>query len=91
MAGIEKVVTANYIKELVEKRAKTHKEVSEILRQGYPSVEGLSDRSVRRCCATNNIQRHDSGLTIRLSPLHKTNCLKKISKADLLLNLARKL
>ena len=61
MAGIEKVVTANYIKELVEKQGKTHKEVSEILRQGYPGVEGLSERSVRRYCATNNIQRHDSG------------------------------
>jgi len=63
MDGIEKVVTANYIKELVEKQAKTHKEVSEILRQRYPGVEGLSERSVRRFCATNNIQRHDSGLT----------------------------
>jgi len=30
MAGIEKVVTANYIKELVEKEGKTHKEVSEV-------------------------------------------------------------
>ena len=63
MAGIEKVVTADYIKELVEKQGKTHKEVGEILRQGYPGVEGLSERSVRRYCTTNNIQRHDSGLT----------------------------
>ena len=63
MAGIEKVVTASYIKELVEKQAKTHKEVSDILRQGYPGVEGLSERSVRRYCATNNIHRHDSGLS----------------------------
>ena len=60
--GIEKVVTANYIKELVEKQGKTHKEVSEMLRQGYPGVEGPSNRSVRRCCARNNIQHHDSGL-----------------------------
>ena len=37
MAGIEKVVTVSYIKELVEKQAKTHKEVSEILRQSPPS------------------------------------------------------
>ena len=59
MAGIEKVVTDSYIKELVEKEAKTHREVSEILRQRYPGVEGLSERSVRRYCAKNNIQRHD--------------------------------
>ena len=63
MAGIEKVVTVSYIKKLVEKQAKTHREVSEILRQRYPGVEGLSERSVRRYCATNNIQRHDTGLT----------------------------
>jgi len=38
VAGIERVVTASYIKELVEKQAKTHKEVSGILRQGYNVV-----------------------------------------------------
>ena len=59
MAGIEKVVTVSYIKELVEKQAKTHREVSEKLRQRYPGVEGLSERSVRRYCATINIQRQD--------------------------------
>ena len=61
MAGIEKVVTVSYIKELVEKQAKTHREVSEILRQRYPGVKDLSKRSVRRYCAT--YERHDSGLT----------------------------
>ena len=61
MAGIEKVVTVSYIKEFVEKQAKTHREVSEILRQRYPGVEGLFERSVRRYCAT--YVRHDSGLT----------------------------
>ena len=61
MAVIEKVVTVSYIKELVEKQAKTHREVSEILRQRYPGIEGLSERSVRRYCAT--YERHDSGLT----------------------------
>ena len=50
MAGIEKVVTADYIKELVEKQGKTHKEVSEILRQGYPGVEGLSEKRSAILC-----------------------------------------
>ena len=63
IARIEKVVTVSYIKKLVEKQAKTHREVSEILRQRYPGVEGLSERSVRRYCATDNIQRHVSVLT----------------------------
>ena len=40
MARIEKVVTVSYIKELVEKQAKTHREVSNILRQRYPGAEG---------------------------------------------------
>ena len=39
MARIEKVVTVSYIKKLVKKQAKTHREVSEILRQRYPGVE----------------------------------------------------
>ena len=63
ISRIEKVVTVSYIKKRVEKQAKTHREVSEMLRQRYPGVEGLSEGSVRRYCATNSIQRHDSGLT----------------------------
>ena len=75
MAGIEKVVTVSYIKELVEKQAKTHREVSEILRQRYPVVEGLSKRSVRRYCATNNIQCHESGLTsVDVDNVHGSFC-----------------
>ena len=63
MAGVENVVTARYVKELVEEKGKTHKEVADILRQQYPGVNGLSERSVRRFCATNGIRRHDSGVT----------------------------
>ena len=63
MAGIEKVVTARYVKELVEVQGKTHREVSDILRQEHPGMDGLSERSVRRYCATNEIRRHDSRLT----------------------------
>ena len=37
-------MTVSYIKKLVEKQAKTHREVTEILRQRYPGVEGLSAR-----------------------------------------------
>ena len=63
MAGIEKVVTARYIKEVVEVQGKTHRKVSDILRQEHPGIDGLSERSVRRYCATNGIRRHDSRLT----------------------------
>ena len=63
MAGIEKIVTARYVKELVEEKGKTHREVSDILVQQHPGVNGLSERSVRRFCATNGIRRHDSRLT----------------------------
>ena len=63
MAGIEKVVTGRYVKELVEVQGKTHREVSDILRQEHPGMDGLSERSVRRYCATNEIRRHDSRLT----------------------------
>ena len=63
MAGIEQVVTVRYVRELVEEQEKTHREVSDILRQEHPGVQGLSERSVRRYCATNGIRRHDSHLT----------------------------
>ena len=51
MAGIEQVVTVRYVRELVEEQEKTHREVSDILRQKHPGVQGLSERSVRRYCA----------------------------------------
>ena len=63
MAAIDNFVPASYVKDLVEKEKKTHKEVSEILRQVYPGVDGLSERSVRRYCATYGIRRHDTTLT----------------------------
>ena len=63
MAGIEQVVTVRYVREHVEGQEKTHREVSDILRQEHPGVQGLSERSVRRYCATNGIRRHDSHLT----------------------------
>lgn len=63
MVGIEEVVTASYVKELVEEQGKTHREVSDILREQHAGVNGLSERSVRRFCATNGIWRHESRLT----------------------------
>ena len=63
MAGIEEVVTVCYVRELVEEQEKTRREVSDILRQEHPGVQGLSERSVRRYFATNGIRRHDSHLT----------------------------
>ena len=63
MAGMENVVTARYVKELVEEQGKTHKEVADILRQQHPGENGLSERSIRRSCATKGIRRYDSRVT----------------------------
>ena len=63
MEGMENVVTARYVKELVEEQGKTYKEVADILRQQHPGVNGLSERSVRRFFATNGIRRYDSRVT----------------------------
>ena len=60
---MENVVTARYMKELVEEQDKTHKEVADILRQQHPGVNGLSERSVRRFCAMKGIRRYDSHVT----------------------------
>ena len=62
MTAIEKVVNASYVRELVEGQGKTHKERSEILKQAFPGENGLSERSIRRYCTANGIQRHDSNL-----------------------------
>ena len=50
MAGIEEVVNVSYIKELVEKQAKTHREVSEKLRQRYPGVEPMREKRSAMLC-----------------------------------------
>ena len=60
---MENVVTARYSKELVEEQGKTHEEVVDILRQQHPGVNRLSERSVRRFCATKGIRRYDSRVT----------------------------
>ena len=60
---MENVVTARYVKELVEEQGKTHRVVADILRQQHPEVNGLSERSVRRFCAINGIRRYDSRVT----------------------------
>ena len=63
MAGMENVVAARYVKELVEQQGKTHREVADILRQQHPGANGLSERSVSRFCAMNDIGRYDSHVT----------------------------
>ena len=56
-------MTACHVKKLVEKQGKTHKELSQILKNLYPEENGLSEKSVRRYCAVNGIRRYDSSLT----------------------------
>ena len=60
---MENVVTARYVQELVEEQGKTRKEVTDILRQKHPGVNGISDRSVKVFFATNGIRRYDSLVT----------------------------
>ena len=50
MAGMENVVTARYVKELVEEQGKTHKEVADILRQQHPGVNGISEECQAILC-----------------------------------------
>ena len=56
-------MTACHAKKLVEEQGKTHKEVSQILKNLYPEQDGLSEKSVRRYCAVNGIRRYNSSLT----------------------------
>ena len=50
MAGMENVVTALHVKELVEEQGKTHKEVADILRQQHPGVNGISEECQAILC-----------------------------------------
>ena len=61
--ALESLKATDYIRQLVEERRKTHKEVSIILTQTYPGVVGLSERTVRRFCAKHNIHLLDRCLS----------------------------
>ena len=65
MAGLVTIPGAYaLIRELVVEDRRSQKEISDGLRRRYPTVRGLSSRSVRRFCET-----HDIHCTSRLSDL----------------------
>lgn len=61
--AIESLGVASCLRKLVENDKKSHKEVSILLRQAYPGVDGLSERSVRRFCAQHSIRSRDRSLS----------------------------
>lgn len=61
--AIESLGVDRYLRKLVENDNKSHKEVSILLRQAYPGVDGLSERSVRRFCAQHSIRSRDRSLS----------------------------
>ena len=61
--AIESLGIDKYLRKLVENDKKSHKEVSILLRQAYPGVNGLSERSVRRFCAQHSIRSRDRSLS----------------------------
>ena len=50
-------VPVEVVQDLVQNRKCTHKKVYEELRRLYPGKKWLSERSVRRFCSQNSIQR----------------------------------
>ena len=63
MAALESMNAVEYVRQLVEVEKKTHNEISIILKQVYPEVVGLSERTVRRFCARNNIHSRNRNLS----------------------------
>ena len=61
--AIESLGVDKYLRKLVENDKKSHKEVSILLQQAYPGVNGLSERSVRRFCAQHSICSRDRRLS----------------------------
>ena len=61
--ALENLNAEQYVRKFVEGEKKTHKEVSELLKQAYPNTQGLSERSVRRFCEVNNIHLRDRKLS----------------------------
>ena len=53
---MENIVSVERVKDFI-KNGKTYREISEILRGENPTMTGLSERSIRRFCATNNINK----------------------------------
>lgn len=60
--SLETIVSENCIRQFVENNNKTHKEISLWLRERFTGMRGISERSVRRYCATHTIHKRDSAL-----------------------------
>ena len=63
MATLESMNAVEFVRRMVEVEKKTHKEISIILKQVHPDVVGLSERTVRRFCARNNIHSRNRNLS----------------------------
>ena len=63
MATLESMNAVEFVRRMVEVEKKTHNEISIILKQVYPDVVGLSERTVRRFCARNNIHSRNRNLS----------------------------
>jgi len=78
MAAVEELIEQCFIRKLVEDEKKTHKEIATVLRQAFPRITGISERSVRRYCATYNIHRRDSSLSTEVLDSLITSAVAKV-------------
>ncbi|KAK3729669.1 hypothetical protein QZH41_011478 [Actinostola sp. cb2023] len=78
MAGVEELIEQCFIRKLVEDEKKTHKEIATVLRQAFPRITGISERSVRRYCAKYNIHRRDSSLSTEVLDSLITSAVAKV-------------
>ena len=61
MALIESIVDKRFVKDLVCSQGKTHKEVSDILKEMFPqTTRGLGEKSVYRFCEEHVLKRTKS-------------------------------
>ena len=61
MALIESIVDKRFVKDLVCSQGKTHKEVSDILKEMFPqTTRGLGEKSVYRFCKEHGLKRTKS-------------------------------
>ncbi len=61
MALIESIVDKRFVKDLVCSQGKTHKEVSDTLKEMFPqTTRGLGEKSVYRFCKEHGLKRTKS-------------------------------
>ena len=77
MALIESIVDKRFVKDLVCSQGKTHKEVSDTLKEMFPqTTRGLGEKSVYRFCKEHGLKRTKSDAELDTTTVNRGDGLE---------------